>query len=99
MKYSYNKFARPYSISVVYPPNTIKEETKEEIIKVPLLERAKSVKDLVTIYEKEKEKAVIVPTNVSLHLEEIPTVLNTKVDGIAMLKHKLMNMQRYKPSK
>ena len=83
---TYTKFqnSRPYKINVVYPPQKT-EPIKEDI---PLLVKQKSVKDIVSIFEKEKV----------LPIEDDSIILDTEppITGIAFLKKKLQNISRYK---
>jgi len=79
----YSKFMNSNKINVAYPP------PKREIIKenVPLLlVKQKSVKDIVSIFEKDKVSPIL----------PIADVYDQPLIGIALLKDKLQSISRYK---
>lgn len=84
----YNKFMNSRSkINVQYPPLIKSVVTKETI---PVLVKHKSVKEIVNIFENDK----VLPLEV-----EIPNIYDEPINGIAILKEKLLSISRYKINK
>ena len=82
----YHKFMNSTNkINVCYPPPPRTVFEKESI---PLLVKKNSVKDIIGIFDKEK----VLPIKV----ESQPDVYDDPLKGIALLKNKLININRYK---